>query len=314
MPECCVPQCTNHSRNGYRMFRFPKDPKRRLLWLVKIKRDKWQPTDRSCLCSRCLSTGSHQKKGFYHKGRLRPQKKVVLCTVNPMLLIPQRQKFKNNMSTTYPSATAETEVPTTDDSQLVACPLSATHVELSEEKCSNRSCAEVNKQLQDMKAKYAKLREDHSKASAKTNSIKKKLQKLEYASGILRKKLKFLNEDQMRALSRNSNRGTTWSSKTIKQALQIKFASGTTGYETLRKLGYPLPSNRTLVRRLQGLKFLPGILTEVTELLRAKAEGLEDVERDCVLYLDEMEIARGYELDRAEDVVFGGKTLPAEPD
>lgn len=213
-----------------------------------------------------------------------------------------------------PSATAETEVPTTDDSQLVACPLSATHVELSEEKCSNRSCAEVNKQLQDMKAKYAKLREDHSKASAKTNSIKKKLQKLEYASGILRKKLKFLNEDQMRALSRNSNRGTTWSSKTIKQALQIKFASGTTGYETLRKLGYPLPSNRTLVRRLQGLKFLPGILTEVTELLRAKAEGLEDVERDCVLYLDEMEIARGYELDRAEDVVFGGKTLPAEPD
>lgn len=86
-----------------------------------------------------------------------------------------------------PSATAETEVPTTDDSQLVACPLSATHVELSEEKCSNRSCAEVNKQLQDLKAKYAKLREDHSKASAKTNSIKKKLQKLEYASGILRK-------------------------------------------------------------------------------------------------------------------------------
>lgn len=32
MPGCCVPQCTNHSRNGYRMFRFPKDPKRRLLW------------------------------------------------------------------------------------------------------------------------------------------------------------------------------------------------------------------------------------------------------------------------------------------
>ncbi|KAH7933066.1 hypothetical protein HPB49_007725 [Dermacentor silvarum] len=29
------------------MFRFSKDRKRRLLWLVKIRRDKWQPTDRS---------------------------------------------------------------------------------------------------------------------------------------------------------------------------------------------------------------------------------------------------------------------------
>ncbi|KAH7949092.1 hypothetical protein HPB49_005101 [Dermacentor silvarum] len=194
------------------------------------------------------------------------------------------------------SSTAETSVPATDDSLQVAGPLRATHVELLEEKCSNRSCAEVNKQLQDMKGKYAKLREVHSKASAKTKSIKKKLQKLEYTSGILRKKLKFLNEDQMRALSRNSNRGATWSSKTIKQALQIKFASGTSGYETLRKLGYPLPSNRTLVRRLQGLKFLPRILTEVIDVLRSKAEGMEDVERDCVLYLDEMEIAHGYEL------------------
>nr|XP_054930701.1 uncharacterized protein LOC126538358 [Dermacentor andersoni] len=51
MPGCCVPQCTNHSRKGWRMFQFPRDPKRRLLWTVKTKRDKWQPTNTSCMCS-----------------------------------------------------------------------------------------------------------------------------------------------------------------------------------------------------------------------------------------------------------------------
>lgn len=51
MTGCCVPQCTNHSRNGWKMFSFPRDPKRRLLWTVRIKRDKWQPTNASRVCS-----------------------------------------------------------------------------------------------------------------------------------------------------------------------------------------------------------------------------------------------------------------------
>lgn len=121
---------------------------------------------------------------------------------------------------------------------------------------------------------------------------------------------KFLNEDQIRALSRNNNHGNSWSAQTVKQGLKIKFACGTTGYETLRKIGYPLPSSRTLARRIQGLKFLPGILHEVIDVMRSKAEGMEDVEKDCVLFLDEMEIAPGFELDRGEDVLLGGTTLP----
>lgn len=40
---------------------------------------------------------------------------------------------------------------------------------------------------------------------------------------------------------------------------------------------------------------------------------MQEIEKDCVLLLDEMEIARCYELDRAEDVL-GGTTLPAKPD
>lgn len=36
--------------------------------------------------------------------------------------------------------------------------------------------------------------------------------------------------------------------------------------------------------------------------------------KKTVLLLDKMEIARGYELDRVEDVVPGGTTLPEKPD
>lgn len=100
----------------------------------------------------------------------------------------------------------------------------------------------------------------------------------------------------------------------MKQALQIKVSCETSGYGTLRKLGYPLPSNRTLTRRLRGLKFLPGTLTDVIGLLSMKAETMEDIEKDSVLFLHEMKVAQGYELDSDEDDVFGGQTLPARPD
>lgn len=170
--------------------------------------------------------------------------------------------------------------------------------------CENR---QLNKQLSDMDRKYSQLHQVHQKATSTIQALKKQVKNLESKMELFGQRLKFLNDDQLQALGRQSNKGSTWSAETIKQALQIKFSCGKTGYETLRKLGYPLPSGKTLARRLQGLKFLPGILTEVIDVLKMKAENMQDIEKDCALFLDEMEIARGYELDRAEDVVLGGK-------
>lgn len=78
-------------------------------------------------------------------------------------------------------------------------------------------------------------------------------------------------------------------------------------------MGYPFPSSRTLARRLQNLKFLPGILHEVVDIIKCKAETMEDVEKDCVLFLDELEIATGVELDRAKDTLLGVITLSLKP-
>lgn len=152
-----------------------------------------------------------------------------------------------------------------------------------------------------MTRKYTELQELHSKANSTIQALKNKAQKLEKNAENFEKRIKLL--DKFQALLRNSNWGSTWSPQTIKRELQMKLSCGTSGYGTLRKLRYPLPSNRTVTRRLQGLKFFPVILTDVIDLLRMKAESMEDIEKESLLFLDEMEISQGYELDRAGDVL-----------
>jgi len=50
MGGCTAVNCSNTRKKGFRLFRFPRDPKRRKTWLQNCRRDKWQPTDSSELC------------------------------------------------------------------------------------------------------------------------------------------------------------------------------------------------------------------------------------------------------------------------
>lgn len=50
MPGCSAVKCSNSSEKNFLMKRFPRDKARRKEWLIKVKRDNWQPTDNSCLC------------------------------------------------------------------------------------------------------------------------------------------------------------------------------------------------------------------------------------------------------------------------
>nr|XP_050038196.1 uncharacterized protein LOC126535352 isoform X1 [Dermacentor andersoni]XP_050042913.1 uncharacterized protein LOC126540168 isoform X1 [Dermacentor andersoni] len=348
MPGCCVPLCSNHSRNGWRMFQFPRDTKRRILWTARIKRDKWQPTNTSCICSAHFEEDSFEQNRADGWKKLKPNAVPTVFSFRPL---PRHRKApKDRTGPAVLSALLEDQHDiATDDHEAAMDPMSSPgRFELTQgQNCSPHdasssalvtdeaglqvsasgmnagasdlqsactSCAELSKQLADLTRKYCELQELHTQANSTIQGLRKKVKKLEGNIETFGKNIKFLNEDQIQALSRNSNKGSTWSPQSVKQALQIKFSCGTSGYETLRKLGYPLPTNRTLARRLQALSFLPGILTDVIDLLKTKAEGMQDIEKDCVLLLDEMEIARGYELDRAEDVVLGGTTLPAKPD
>lgn len=58
------------------------------------------------------------------------------------------------------------------------------------------------------------------------------------------------NIDQMEVMRKKSTRGWNWSNETINTALKLKISCGIAGYEELIKQHYPLPSLRTLQRRL----------------------------------------------------------------
>ncbi|KAM7308200.1 uncharacterized protein ISCGN_011834 [Ixodes scapularis] len=69
----------------------------------------------------------------------------------------------------------------------------------------------------------------------------------------------FFTVDQLAALSRSSNRGSKWSNETVKKSLQMRSACGSLGYDLLLEGSFPLPSSRTLGRRLEG-KFVVRLL------------------------------------------------------
>lgn len=74
------------------------------------------------------------------------------------------------------------------------------------------------------------------------------------------------------------------------KTIQMRFTAGTTGYITLQQMQIPLPNIRMLQRRMQRVKLEPGVLGEVFEMLRLKAGVMNELERECVLSLDEMAV------------------------
>lgn len=76
---------------------------------------------------------------------------------------------------------------------------------VSDPESANNSRAELNKQLADLTRKYSKLQELQTQANSTIQGFRKKVKKLESTIETLEKNMKFLNEDQIQALSRNSN-------------------------------------------------------------------------------------------------------------
>lgn len=81
---------------------------------------------------------------------------------------------------------------------------------------------------------------------------------------------KYMNEDQMKSLEKKTMKGTRWSKKTIIKALKVRLSCGARGYDAVKELGQPLPSERTLQRHLERYKFAPGLLYDIMESLALK--------------------------------------------
>jgi hypothetical protein len=125
---------------------------------------------------------------------------------------------------------------------------------------------------------------------------------------------KLFNQNQILAFKKKKNKILTkfmkWSNDTLTKALKLKFACGSSVYEKLLKQNFPYPSVRILQRRLKRLKFDSCILTHVFNFLNIKIESFNEIQKDCVLVLDEMAITPGKCYDTSMSMHFGENTLP----
>ena len=115
-------------------------------------------------------------------------------------------------------------------------------------------------------------------------------------------------DNQLRVLGRNSMRGSKWGAITVKKALQLRFTYGSIGNELLQQQ-FPLPSLRTLRRKMQDVGFEHGVLDAVFNLLQLKVQQWKSQECDCCLTLDEMAITPSAEFDQNSGSLLRDVTL-----
>jgi hypothetical protein len=156
----------------------------------------------------------------------------------------------------------------------------------------------LEKQVARYKRKIILLRNQNKKLRTEQNKIKENLPLL-------------LNDDQKCSLSRQTMRGIKWSDATMMKAYKLRLACGTIGYDVLREIGQPLPTHRTLQRRIEHLKFYPGLLNEVLAAMEPKVVLMAAEEKHCAILIDEMAITAKLDFDPSTSSILGKPTLPS---
>ena len=119
------------------------------------------------------------------------------------------------------------------------------------------------------------------------------------------------NTEQLEILKGKSSMGVTWSTATIKTALKLRFGCGTTGYNLLLSQGYPLPTIRTLQKRTAKISFEPGIAEDIFFLLKTKVATMDELDKECVILMDEMNLQSELNYDPTLQSLIGTATIPA---
>lgn len=179
----------------------------------------------------------------------------------------------------------------------------------------------LEKQLKEANAKLQAADVNFCKILRSNNTLLRRIRQLRSKNRICVEKSllksseilhKVFNNDQIKWLQRDSSSKHLhkWSEQTIKKALRLKVSCSESGYRELMKQNIPLPSSRTLRRRLETIKFEPGICDDIFEALKEKVEQFEDDrQRDCMLALDEMGIESGNQVDLSTNSRFGDATI-----
>lgn len=129
-----------------------------------------------------------------------------------------------------------------------------------------------------------------TKHKAHTKQLQSKLRRLQNTvcktNSLVESTSKLFNDDQVQLLTNEKKKVSKWCSDTLVKSYKLKFACGISGYTELLKQGHPLPSLRTLTRRLEKLQFRSGLIEDIFYFLRIKVSQFEkETDKDCMLVL-----------------------------
>ncbi|KAL1416258.1 hypothetical protein MTO96_006379 [Rhipicephalus appendiculatus] len=145
------------------------------------------------------------------------------------------------------------------------------------------SYAELHKRMLELEYKVESTRRKMALAYRAKSKVQKEYDKLKAEVAY------FLAPDQLHCMAKSS-RGALWSEGTIRKALKVRLACGSRGYNLVKKILAPLPSQRTLQRHLE-------------------VNGMEDHEKD-VIDVGEVEVKPGELVDPSSGEILG---VPADP-
>ncbi|XP_018398978.1 PREDICTED: uncharacterized protein LOC108776770 [Cyphomyrmex costatus] len=324
MPSCCTFGCSNRVKNGLKIYmaRFPSDPVRKKSWTLnvqKINGKDWEPTIHSFICEIHFTHEMWEKVRIDKKRKLKcnaipvifPQlKRSYTCTTTNDESNESLEKQPEAMLETFHNGNVNKEqhncfksnVPDVSPSTSNAQTLNLSP-ELSN---SNYLSTSTQKEMYNKKFDEVQyLKKQLEEANRKIDSANKLLLKIYQSNNMLKKRIKRMTrnnfenrnyaklesaikqtftDDQIKALIHPSLRICKWSNNTIRKALRLRISCGSTGYQQLLKEKIPLPTERTLRRRLENIEFEEGISKAIFKLLEDnKVAQFQDIgERDCI--------------------------------
>jgi hypothetical protein len=156
---------------------------------------------------------------------------------------------------------------------------------------SETSQNDLLKKIEDISMELGAVRNERDYLKVLNQQLEEKIKMME------ENLKKYFNDDQIEAIQFNNLKSARWQPKTIEKSLSLRYRVGGSNYDDLRKF-LPLPSQRSLLRRLQDFTFSTGVNQTVIDYLGNIYSDLPIIKRRGVLIVDRMSIVPGEDEDK----------------
>jgi len=198
-------------------------------------------------------------------------------------LLPS-ETLREDLFVSAPVLTSNEEVSTVSSSPEKEVPPSSTFTALPTATLdSSEEVVKLSALVEKLVKQEVALKTEKARLQTQNRRLQEKLADIE--SGVSA----CLTKDQVRAVGNKSGRVKKWSKETLKKGLSISLLTSSTGYQVISKKFFPFPSDRTLRRKTEHVRFKPGILTEIFHMTDSFKDMSEE-DFNCVMGFDDMAI------------------------